>query len=466
MPDYHYEALAATGKRDRGTLTAVSEREAISMLDARGLFPVRIEKARSSINAPGGKRLKSRYVAQFFGQLADLLRAGVPLLRSLETLEKQKQSSAPTLGEILRDIRTRVADGTSLADSLGQHPLAFNDLTVSMVRAGQEGGFLEDVLERIAQFTEHQEDLRAKVVGAMAYPIFLAITGFIVLNILVVFFVPRFEPIFQKLDEKGELPALTQGLIGVSHLFQSNLIAFLAVAVLAGVMPFFSPRDFQALLPLDNGPRRNDVPGMLRALLVIVAACMPIVSVLRQQYTGAAVVALLLLSLFWFKAWAGSDVGRLTIDRWRLHVPSAGTIYLNLALSRFARILGTLLHNGIPILQALRIAKDSTGNLVLAGAIDQAADNLTQGQKLAEPLAACKYIPRDVVEMIAVGEESNQLEKVLINIAVALEKRTARQLELFVRLLEPVMLLVMAAITLVVVMGLLLPVFKMSSVVS
>ncbi len=153
------------------------------------------------------------------------------------------------------------------------------------------------------------------------------------------------------------------------------------------------------------------------------------------------------------------------MDRFRLGLPQAGTIYLNLALSRFTRILGTLLHNGIPILQALKIAKDSAGNRVLIDAIDQAAANVTEGNKLAAPFTACKYFPRDIVEMVSVGEESNNLETVLLGVADSLEKRTTRQLELFVRLLEPMMLLVMAGITLVVVAGLLLPVFKMSSTV-
>jgi general secretion pathway protein F len=464
MPDFSYTALANTGKRDQGTLTANSEREVLAILDARGLFPLRIDPVATSTSRPGGKSLRSRYLAQFFGQLADLLRAGVPLLRSLETLERQ--SSAPVLGDILREVRAKVADGTSLADALGQHPRAFSELTISMIRAGQEGGFLEDVLERIAQFTEHQEDLRSKVVGAMAYPIFLAVAGFVVLNILVIFFVPRFEPIFQKLDEKGELPALTQGIIGISHLFQHNLLAFASVALLACIMPFYSPRDFQAFLPSDNPAHRSvDLGAIFRSLVVLVAVSMPVALLFREQFMGFVVVTGLLAVLFWLKSWMSTDQGRLTLDRFRLHLPSAGKIYLHLALSRFARILGTLLHNGIPILQALRIAKDSTGNRVLSTAIDQAADNLTHGEKLAVPLAACPYFPRDVVEMIAVGEETNQLEKVLINIANALEKRTSRQLELFVRLLEPVMLLIMAAVTLLVVMGLLLPVFKMSSVV-
>jgi general secretion pathway protein F/type IV pilus assembly protein PilC len=146
----------------------------------------------------------------------------------------------------------------------------------------------------------------------------------------------------------------------------------------------------------------------------------------------------------------------------RLRLPVIGKVYLSFALSRFTRILGTLLRNGIPILQSLKIAKDSTGNRVLSQAIAEAAEHVTAGNKLAEPLASCKYLPRDIVEMIAVGEESNSLEKVLLDTADALDKRTARQLELMIRLLEPVMLLVMASVILLVVLGLLLPVFKMS----
>ena len=401
MPDFTYEAMSNLGARNSGVLTANSEREAMTLLDARGLFPLRIELSQKSaaLGNVSKKRVKTRHIANFFAQLADLLRAGVPLLRSLEILGRQ--SSQPTLTEVLREIHVKVADGMSLADAMAMHPLAFNDLSVSMVRAGQEGGFLEDVLERIAVFTEHQEDLKAKVIGALAYPVFLAVVGFIVVQILVIFFVPMFEPIFKKLDEQGELPMLTRLLIGFSHLMQNHGIWVLLGAVVAYVL---------------------------------------------------------------YRNWARSDAGRRTVDGWRLRLPGAGTIYLNYALSRFTRILGTLLANGIPILQALKIAKDSTGNKVLTDAIDEAAENVTAGNTLAEPLGACKHFPRDVVEMVAVGEESNNLEKVLINIADGLERRTARQLELFVRLLEPVMLLVMAVVTLIVVVGLLLPVFKMSQV--
>jgi general secretion pathway protein F/type IV pilus assembly protein PilC len=402
MPEFAYEALANSGQRSQGTLTAGSEREVMAMLDARGLFPVSISPVKGAITKGRSKRVKARYMAAFYSQLADLLRSGVPLLRSIELLGKQ--STQPALGEVLREVHALVADGTSLADAMGEHPKAFTELATSMVRAGQEGGFLEDVLKRIADFTEHQEDLKAKVIGAMAYPIFLAIIGFLVLNILVIFFVPRFEPIFNRLQEDGELPGLTVFIMSTSKMMQQW--QFWLVVLFGG---------------------------------------------------GGLIVM--------YVRWVATPSGRLTVDGWRLRVPGAGKIYLSLALSRFTRILGTLLHNGIPILQALKIAKDSTGNRVLTDAIDQAAENITAGDKLATPLAASKYFPVEVVEMIAVGEESNNLETVLLDIANSLEKRTTRQLELFVRLLEPVMLLVMAAITLVVVAGLLLPVFKMGTTV-
>src|SRR5437868_6815213 len=206
----------------------------MSMLDARGLFPVRIAAAKAAAAGGGrrhGRRVRSRYMCTFFAQLSDLLRSGVPLLRSLDILERQ--SSQPALGEIVREVRARVADGTSLADAMLQHPQAFNELTVSMVRAGQEGGFLEDVLKRIADFTEHQEDLKSKVIGALAYPVFLAVVGAVVLNVLVIFFVPKFRPIFMKLEEKGELPAITDILMKVSDTLQHQLVWVLLVAAVA-----------------------------------------------------------------------------------------------------------------------------------------------------------------------------------------------------------------------------------------
>lgn len=401
MPDFAYKALAKTGAKVVGTLTAASPTAAAQALDAQGLFPIEIAETTTAAAGGGfGRGVSNRILATFYAQLADLLHAGVPLLRSLELLEKQ--ATHPRLAAVLREVRLKVADGTGLAQAMAAHPHVFSELAVSMVRAGQEGGFLEDVLKRTAVFVEHQEDLKGKVIGALAYPVFLAVAGFLVLNILVIFFIPQFEPIFEKQREKGELPTLTIWLTGFSHFLQSW-------------------------------------PGILTVV--------------------GAIVGLVL-----FYRWTRGP-GRLRADGWRLRLPLMGKIYLALALSRFTRILGTLLHNGIPILKALNIAKDSTGNKVLTLAIEKSAENITAGQKLADPLRKCKYFPPDIVEMIAIAEESNNLEKVLIDTADSLERRTARNLELMVKLLEPLMLLVMAGMVLLVVLGLLMPVFNMGKAI-
>lgn len=400
MPDFSYVALSG-GKRSTGVVSAASEREALAQLDSRGMMPLRLEAVKTA-PAGQGKSVNGRVLAAFFSQLADLLQAGVPLLRSLELLERQ--TSKPALKFVLKEVRDSVADGTGLAQAMGRHPRIFSELAVSMILAGQEGGFLEDVLRRIADFTEHQEDMKAKVIGAMAYPAVLAGLGSVILLVLILFFVPKFEQVFDRLKEKGQMPALTTGLLWVSNTL-GNPLVFVPLGVV------------------------------------------------------------LFLGFGVFQAWASSPTGRYQLDALRLKVPGAGRIYLSLALARFTRILGTMLANGIPILQALRIAKDSTGNRVLAEAIEKSAENVKGGDSLATPLINCQYFPRDIVEMVAVGEESNQLEKVLVEVANGLEKRTSRELELFVRLLEPLMLVVMAGLVLLVVAGLLLPIFRMSSVI-
>jgi general secretion pathway protein F/type IV pilus assembly protein PilC len=403
MPDFTYEALAGTGAKASGTLTANSEREAAAILDGRGLFPLKILLAKTQASGAGGffgGRVGGRQTATFYSQLADLLHSGVPLLRSLELLERQ--SANRTLQSVLRDVRSRVADGTGLSQAMGLHPKVFNELAVSMVRAGQEGGFLEDVLKRIATFVENQEDLKSKVVGSLAYPGFLACAGGVVVTVLMVFFVPEFEPIFDKLKEKGEMPIITTFLLKTSRVLQ----------------------DYWWLI----------IIGVVGAVVG-------------------------------FRAWAVSPKGRVIVDRLKIKLPLFGPVFLSLSLSRFCRILGTMLHNGIPILKALAIAKDSTGNKVLSRAIEQSAENITAGQKLADPLRKSGYFPSDVVEMITIAEEANSLEKVLVDVADGLDKRTARNLDLMVKLLEPMMLLVMAVVVGTIAVGLLMPIFKMSSTV-
>jgi general secretion pathway protein F/type IV pilus assembly protein PilC len=278
-----------------------------------------------------------------------------------------------------------------------RHPRAFNELSVSMVRAGEEGGFLEDCLKRVAQFTEHSEDMKSRVTGAMVYPAFLMVACIGVVVWLMTYLVPKFEPIFARLREMGRLPGPTVLLLGFS--------------------------DFM------------------------------------QAYWIWMVVALG-LAFYFIRSYLLTEEGRFKVDGWRLRMKGMGPVVRNLAISRFCRMLGTLLKNGVPILQSLRIAKDATGNRVLEQAIASAADNVSSGKSLARPLGASGHFPREVVEMIAVGEEANNLEQVLINVADNMESRTMRDLDLAVRMIEPVMLLVMGAIITFIMLALLMPVFQ------
>lgn len=402
MPEFQYIAKGLSGQEVSGLLTAATENDVVSTLSTRDLFPLRIELADSAKAQQQyrGRRVKSRDLAVFYAQLSDLLRSGVPLLRSLELLERQSRNQA--LKVVLQEIHDDVAQGTRLAEAMRQHSNVFNDLAVSMIRAGEEGSFLEDVLRRVADFTDHQEDMKGRVIGATAYPAFLVVIGGIVLTGMMIFFVPKFQPVFQRMEARGDLPWITTAVIGTSDLLGQNWLWILA--------------------------------GLVFGVLFL------------GQY-------------------GRTEEGRLLFDRIRLKIPGAGSIYRSLAIARFCRILGTLLHNGVPILNSLRIAKDATGNRVLGDAIASAGDNISAGKSLSEPLRSSQQFPEETVEMIAVAEEANNLEEVLVNIADSMERRTYRYLELFVRLLEPAMLLVMAILILFVMLGLLLPVLQSSSVI-
>ncbi len=397
MPDFLYVARELSGRETTGTLSANNEQEVLSTLASKSLFPTKITLQGSAqpVARSAGKKVSGRKLATLYAQLADLLHSGVPLMRSLEVLEEQ--SSNPSLKTVLSDVRQQVSEGSRLADAMRRHPRAFNELSVSMVRAGEEGGFLEDVLKRVAMFTEHSEDMKARVTGAMAYPAFLMLMCIGVVIWLMVFLVPKFEPIFARLKELGRLPAPTVVLLAFSDSVQSY-----GIWILAGLI------------------------GL---------------GFLARNYLR-------------------TEEGRFKIDGWRLKMKGMGPVVRNLAISRFCRMLGTLLKNGVPILQSLRIAKDATGNRVLGQAISQAADNVSSGKSLARPLGASGHFPREVVEMIAVGEEANNLEQVLINVADNMESRTMRDLDLAVRMIEPVMLLVMGAVITFIMLALLLPVFQ------
>ena len=400
MPDFAYIARKMNGDRVTGRVAAASEREAVALLTGQSLFPLEVAPEKQARASRGGRRVKGQVMAVTYSQLASLLRSGVPLLRSLALLREQTANAS--LEPVLEDIHNRVEDGTALGDAMARHPRVFSEMAVSMVRAGGEGGFLEEALDRVSQFTEQYEDLKARTTGALAYPVFLAVVGTAVVGVLVIGFVPKFGDLFDTLRQKGELPKMTDLLLLIS--------TFL---------------------------RRFGLP-----ILIVLG-----------------IVATLFSSRF------RTEATRRFIDRWKLRLPVVGGIFQNLAVARFCRVLGTLLRNGVPILKSLEISRSAAGNRVLSDAIEKAADNISSGASLAAPLGASGYFPRLVVEMISVAEEANTLETVLVEVANTLEKQTTRRLDLFVRLLEPLMLLVLAGVVLCVVIALLLPIIKMSSTI-
>lgn len=400
MPDFAYTARDVKGQKVTGSVAAQTEREAVATLTGRSLFPIEVKADSAGNKAASSKRVSGQTMAAIYGQMSSLLRSGVSMLRTLAVL--RDQSSNKTLKLVLEDIHARVEEGTSLADAMSKYPRVFNEISVNMVRAGAEGGFLEDALERIAQFTEQQEDLKGRTIGALAYPIILAVIGTLIVTVLVVFFVPMFAEIFQQLRDDGKLPWLTDVLLFVSDTLRGYGLLILLAALGLGIL--------------------------LRA---------------RLQ----------------------TEEGRFWLDTWKLRLPLAGEILRSLAVSRFCRVLGTMLKNGVPILKSLDISREATGNRVLSLAIANAAENITAGQSLAKPLGASKQFPQTVVEMIAVAEESNSLDRVLVEVANSLEARTVRQLDLMVRLLEPLMLMVLAGVVLCVVIALLMPIINMSQTI-
>src|SRR5262245_43317075 len=207
MPDFAYVARNSQGAKVVGTVSANSERDALAQLTGQSLFPVNVSLAKQQGGLIKGRRPGGQLMSATYSQMAGLIRSGVPLLRSIAVI--RDQSSHPTLKEVLGDVYSRVEEGTALAEAFGRHPRVFSEMAVNMVRAGGEGGFLEDALERVSQFTEQQEDLKGRTVGALAYPIFLGTVGSLVVGILLVFFVPKFAVLFENLRQRGELPAVT-----------------------------------------------------------------------------------------------------------------------------------------------------------------------------------------------------------------------------------------------------------------
>jgi general secretion pathway protein F/type IV pilus assembly protein PilC len=401
MPDYIYTARNAAGNDVTGKLTANSKREALDTLHRLSLFPIRVEGAQQGPMTIRWfrRRISDSQIAATLSQLADLLENGVPVLSAFQVLIKQ--AANPTLREILLDIHDRVANGESIDSAFSSYSNIFNDLTINIIRAGSAGAFLEDALRRTSRFLEQQAELKGKIIGAMIYPAILFVVGTSVVIVLLLFFVPQFMPFFEEMEAAGNpLPWTTQSLL------------------------------------------------QLRKILV--------------NY-GLYLAGISVFLIIWIQGQLSTKWGIRILDRIKLRIPLMGPILLNSAVSRFCRVLGTLLENGVPILRSLDISSQSTGNTILADAVKRSAENVSSGEPLSKPLADSGIVPPQVMAMISVAEESNTLESVLVNIADTIERNTARQLDTIIRLIEPFMLLLMAVAVFYIIVSMLLPIIKLSS---
>lgn len=396
-----YRALAADGTMQEGRIEASSRAEALRRLAERGLRPLHMAEnvadaaAVESHAAQMRGRVSQAELETFTRQLAALLAAGIPLARALERLAGEAGSANARAQ--WRAVHGLVIDGASLAEAMGQFPRTFPRVYIAMVKAGEAGGFLDVVLNQVAEFQSRERDLRGKVTAALVYPLALAILATVVVTFLLVYFIPRFKTIFD--DFGAELPRLTQ-----------------------------------AIVALGDGVR----------------------------HYGLALVALAGVGLVFFLRWWNTPAGRFRWEQWTLRQPLVGVLVSRFAMIRFCRMLGTLVGAGVPLLAALRVARESLGNQVLTRAADQSVERLSQGGRLADSLQACGGLfPGSALEIISVAEETGRLEQELVRLADTTEGELDRRLRMAVSLAEPAMLVLMAGVVGGIVVGMVLPIFAL-----
>jgi type IV pilus assembly protein PilC len=398
-------------------LEAASSNAAISQLRQAGYFPTSvIQEAISSADGKDTRRhamttvrltkpqakkgivlfqrrkVKSKILMIFTRQLATLIDSGLPLLRSLNVLSNQERDKV--LKKTINALADSVQSGSTFSDALALHPRIFNNLFINMVKAGEVGGVLELVLNRLSEFQEKAAKIKNKVLSAMVYPIIVMTMAIGILCFLLVFIVPRFEVIFHDLLGDKPLPPVTQFVLGVSGFMQNHGLVLLA-AVVAGVMLY-------------------NLIGRTRG-------------------------------------------GRLAIDTFKLRMPLFGNLNLKTAISRFARTLGTLVTSGVPILQALNITRETAGNSAVARAIARVHDSVKEGESIVQPMEASKTFPPMVVSMVDVGEETGKLPEMLLKIAEVYDDEVDNAVAALTSMLEPIMIVFLAVIVGTIVLALFTP---------
>src|SRR5580765_963656 len=418
MPKFNYVAMDAHGKETRGTLEVASQNEAIGRVKEMGLFPTKIveidkvaqkadKKAGKPAGKPGGKKgagqinikipglsgkVKSKVLTTFTRQLATLVDAGLPLLRGLRVLEKQERNA--TLKSIIAELALSIEGGSTFSEGLAQHPKVFNRLFVNMVKAGELGGVLEVVLNRLSEFMEKAQKIKGKVIAAMFYPVAVLVVAVAILMILMVMVVPKFKEVFAGMLEGAQLPAFTRLVLGISRAIKDHILVT----------------------------------------------------------TGIIVVVFILFTLF-----KKTKFGRHAWDKFKLKMPVVGPVVSKVAISRFTRTLGTLVSSGVPILQALTIVKETAGNVVIANAVNAVHESVKEGETITAPLEGSGVFPPMVISMVDVGEQTGALPEMLLKIADNYDEEVDNAVAAMTSLLEPIMIVFLAVIVGSIVIGMFLP---------
>lgn len=339
-----------------------------------------------------GRALNSKGLTIFTRQLATLVKAGMPILRSLEVLARQEKR--PGFKIVLEEIADTIRSGGNFSEGLAAHPKLFDRLYVNMVRAGEAGGVLDTVLERLAVFNEKSERLKGKVKSAMIYPIIISGVAVTIVSILMVFVVPKFQEIFTGLLKGQPLPTLTQALLTVSYFMRDHFVVTLGTLIAA--------------------------------------------------YVG-------------FDLFRKTRVGARTVDWLIIHLPVVGELALKATIARFTRTFGTLLASGVPILQALVITRDTSGNVHVANALNVVHDRVKEGDNVAKPLESTAIFPGMVTSMIEVGEETGALPEMLTRIADSYDEEVDNAVAGLTSVIEPIMIVFMAVMVGTIVIALFLP---------
>ncbi len=391
---YAYKVRDRAGKVVSGTLVADNEALVLQRLREQGYTPLEVGKQKRGINIElTPKKVKLKELAVFARQFATMVNSGLPILRGLSILADQ--TSNPQLAKTLAVCRTDVEQGASLSQAMAKHPKIFNDLFVSMVKSGETGGSLDDVLLRLAAVLENEVKLRGKIKSAMTYPIAVVALVILIMSAMLLFVVPQFATIYDSLG--GSLPLPTQVLLTMSEVFQAYWYIVLGAA--------FAAR-------------------------------------------------------FFFKRWKKTPKGRETIDALKLRVPVFGSLFHKTALSRFASTTAMLLHSGVPILQAFDIVADAVNNKVISKAIIDVQSSVREGESMAKPLMRHKVFPPMVVQMIAVGEETGQVDTMLEKVASFYDQEVEAAVDALTSLIEPLLIAVIGGCVGAAVVALYMPMFN------